>query len=114
MSVEERLAKIYILSKVFETVKQSCFVGCPPTKELVDIFAKIGNKSNDSQSRIHCYKALTRVMKAGAQNVSAVIPDLVKNYAKTAEKLMSSSSSQATDADWQIKLQCVKGLKLLV
>ncbi len=53
-------------------------------------------------------------MKAGAQNVSLVIPDLVKGYTKTTEKLMSSSSSQAADVDWQVKLQCVKGLILLV
>ena len=53
-------------------------------------------------------------MKAGAQNVSLVIPDLVKNYSKMAEKLMSSSSNQAADMDWQVKLQCVKGLKVLV
>ena len=53
-------------------------------------------------------------MKAGAQNISLVIPDLVKNYTKIAEKLMSSSSSQAADMDWQVTLQCVKGLKVLV
>ena len=43
---EERLAKIYILSKVFLTIKQSSFLGNPPTKELIEAFVKVGNKSN--------------------------------------------------------------------
>ena len=66
MVLEERLGKLYVLSKMYSSVKQSCFCGSPPTKELIDTFAKIGNKSSDQTVKVHAYKALTRVIKAGA------------------------------------------------
>ena len=65
----------------------SCFLGSPPSKELVDMFLKIGSKSSDNQVRIHSFQALTRVLKAAPQNLSVVVPELVKNYAKILEKL---------------------------
>ena len=42
--------------------------------------------------KLHAYKALTRVIKAGAQNMSISVPDLMKNYTKVAEKLMVPST----------------------
>lgn len=51
---DERLIKIYLISKVFQTVNQSCFVGCPPTKELIDLFLKIASKNNQTILRIYC------------------------------------------------------------
>lgn len=51
------------------------------------MFLKIGSKSSDNQVRIHSFQALTRVLKAAPQNLSVVVPELVKNYAKILEKL---------------------------
>ena len=64
--------------------------------------------------RVHCYRALTRVLTAGATNISLVVPELVKNYAKVLDKLISHSSSAVSEADTLIKVQCVKGLAALV
>ena len=94
---------MYILSKMFQTVKQSCFVGSPPTKEMIDAFIKVGNKSSDAILKVQGYKALTRVIKAAPQNLSSYIPEIMKNHFKYVER-----------EDVDIKIQCVKGMQILV
>lgn len=105
---EERYSKIYIVSKVFETVKQSCFLGSAPTKELFDMFTKLGSKSSDMQVRIACFKALKRVLKAGAQNAFNISAELLKTYTKILDKYLSAS--ELKEHDIVIKEQCLKGL----
>ena len=91
MKEAENLKKMYLISKFFQKVKQSCFLGSPPSKELTDMFMKIGtHKSAETNLRIQCFKAMTRIFKAGAQNISVLIPDLVKNYIKIIEKFLSA------------------------
>ena len=61
--LDERVYKIYVLTKVFQTINKSCFSGSPPTKEILDALMKIGNKTSDAMVKIQCYKGMTRVLK---------------------------------------------------
>ena len=108
---EERLAKIYILSKFFQRVNQSVFIGSPPSKELLDLFMKLAMKSSDAHVRAHCYQAVTRVIKSGVQSLNIHVQELVKFYTKTLDKVLSSDPSPS---DHQIKVACGKGLSGLV
>lgn len=90
---EERLAKIYILSKFFQRVNQSVFVGSPPSKELLDLFIRLATKSSDAHVRAHCYQAIARVLKSGMQCLNVHIPELLKFYTKTLDKVLSQEPS---------------------
>lgn len=111
-SCDDRLARLYVLSKVFQTIKQSCFVGCPPTKELIDLYGKIASKSNSAVLRVFCYQAVTRVVKVGSQNVSQVVPDLVKGHVKMIDKVFQAEQISAPQK--VVAAECLKALAILV
>lgn len=111
-SCSERLARLYLLSKVFQVIKQSCFVGCPPTKELIDLYAKIAVKSNGGVVRVFCYQAITRVVKVGSQNISLVAADLIKNHVKMIDKVYQAEHMSSHQKI--VAAECLKALTYLV
>ena len=91
--MEERVSKIYILSRWLRVTNQIHFSGNPPSKETIDLLQKIASKSSDNQVRQACFTAIKRVVKANHQNLSLIASDLYKSLIKQIEKIMQGKSS---------------------
>ena len=81
------MPKIYLLTRVFCSIKSSAFAGNPPTKEIYDALFKLYSKgSNQNLFKIHCMKGISRIIKANTQNTSIIIPEIIKNNVKIIDK----------------------------